>query len=542
MTIPQGSQPGDVSATREARAHARRKPGPMAYVELGQDNGGILLNLGEGGFAVRSALAFQATEFPELRFQVPQLRGWRSAGGRIVWMSENKTVAGIQFLELPEASRLEIRKWASAEEEGERAEAEQRGTIEPRTMVSETAYPGDPRDRVAAAPMQAAANTTRTAPLRESVAAARMPPAAVPVVQRAAARAGSAQAPPSQDFRFNEYSMFAAEPGSEQVWVEAGRQKTGSGRVALLLIVVAALFFALGATVGRGTLDPWIAYVEAWVQGPAAPSVKPPAPVDQLSSAAPDSQETSQQEGSGASGDQAGAAQQAPNETPGSNPRAGDNAPIESGRADGKASERATPEASSQANTIAKGAATGAGLPGKKAFSAAAPPPAPKQPAKTVVSRSANTAGESEDARVGGHSILVNVPEPGSPPFTVNLPSEAVSASSSVAISVQWSIQVPPRAGRGYARPERVVIGRLISHGEPFYRAEARNRRLEGGVEVHATVGRTWHVIGVRPVSGPSLLASAAMTAIREWQYEPTFIDGDPVETQAEITMVFRLP
>jgi len=32
------------------------------------------------------------------------------------------------------------------------------------------------------------------------------------------------------------------------------------------------------------------------------------------------------------------------------------------------------------------------------------------------------------------------------------------------------------------------------------------------------------------------------MTAIREWRYEPTFIDGDPVETQAEITMVFRLP
>ena len=112
----------------------------MAYVELGQDNGGILLNLGEGGFAVNSALAFRATEFPELRFQVPQLRGWLTARGRIVWMSENKAVAGIQFLELPEASRLEIRKWASAEEEGEHAEAEQRGTMEPRTIVSETAY------------------------------------------------------------------------------------------------------------------------------------------------------------------------------------------------------------------------------------------------------------------------------------------------------------------------------------------------------------------------------------------------------------------
>src|SRR5229473_4460100 len=190
-------------------------------------------------------------------------------------------------------------------------------------------------------------------------ARAHMPPAAVPVVPQAAARAGAAQAPPSQDFRFNEYSMFAAEPGSEQVWVEAGRQKTGSGRVVLLLIVVAALFFALGATVGRGTLDPWIADVEAWVQGPTAPSVKPPAPAGQVSSAALDSQETSQQEGSGASGDQAGPAQQAPNETSGSNPGSGDMAPAESGRADGKVGERKTPEANSQASTVAKGTATG---------------------------------------------------------------------------------------------------------------------------------------------------------------------------------------
>src|SRR5216684_4723454 len=197
-------------------------------------------------------------------------------------------------------------------------------------------------------------------------ARAHMPPAAVPVVPQAAARADVAAAPPSQDFRFNEYSMFAAEPGSEQVWVEAGRQKTGSGRVALLLIVVAALFFALGATVGRGTLDPWIADVEAWVQGPTAPSVKPPAPAGQVSSAALDSQETRQQEGSSASGDQGGAAQQAPNETPDANRRAGDTTPAESGRADGKAGERKTPEANGQASMVAKGAATGVGLPGKK--------------------------------------------------------------------------------------------------------------------------------------------------------------------------------
>src|SRR5579864_2939352 len=140
---PSAGDPG----TRTARAHTRRKLSPMAYVELGQDNGGILLNLGEGGFAVQSALAFRSTEFSELRFQVPQFRGWLSASGRIVWMSQNKTMAGIEFVRLPEVSRREIRKWVTAEEKSERKAAGPRPPMEqPRTVVSETEYRGDPRN------------------------------------------------------------------------------------------------------------------------------------------------------------------------------------------------------------------------------------------------------------------------------------------------------------------------------------------------------------------------------------------------------------
>src|ERR1700676_1591455 len=93
------SQTRVTTETREARTQERRKLGPMAYVELGADNGGILLNLGEGGFAVQSALAFQGAELGELRFQIPQLRRWRSARGIAGWMSENKTVEDLQFLE-----------------------------------------------------------------------------------------------------------------------------------------------------------------------------------------------------------------------------------------------------------------------------------------------------------------------------------------------------------------------------------------------------------------------------------------------------------
>src|ERR1700736_1482469 len=102
------------------RAHMRRKLSPMAYVELGQENGGILLNLSEGGFAVQSALTLSAREFTELRFQVPAFQGWLTAGGRIVWLSDSKKEAGIQFTELPGDARREIQRWVLAEGEPEK--------------------------------------------------------------------------------------------------------------------------------------------------------------------------------------------------------------------------------------------------------------------------------------------------------------------------------------------------------------------------------------------------------------------------------------
>jgi TonB family protein len=523
------SQTGYVSATREARAQERRKLGPMAYVELGQDNGGILLNLGEGGFAVQSALAFQVSELAELRFQVPQVRGWLSARGRIVWMSENRTVAGIQFQELPETTRREIRKWVSGKDQGAPRTDEGLGP-EPRTNIAATEYRGDPRIQVrGATEPKPSASQLGSAPATGAVR-----DLVTPNGSRETGASSATSETSAHDFRFSEYSMFAAEPSPAEIWIDAGHQKRGSRRVALLSILTAALFFVLGATMGRSTVDHWIAYVGAWMQGPTTPNVKPPGPVEQPSGTAANPQEVGGQVGGDANGVQSGDTHQAPNETPAPDAKTGNSVP-----ASGEATGRAAEKQGSQPNLVAKSNEPVDGVAGKTSSSAAMP--ATKQPIKTGATRNTYGATEGESARAGEHSILVNAPEPGNPPFVVNLPSDAVSASPTVAISARRSMQVPPRAGVG-SRSERVVIGRLISHGEPFYPVEARNRRMEGGVEVHATIGRTGQVISVRPVSGPTLLASAAMTAIREWRYEPTFVDGDPVETQAEITMVFRLP
>lgn len=496
----------------------RRKLAPLAYVELGPDNGGILLNLGEGGFAVQSALALQTTEFPELRFQVPQVGGWLNAGGRIAWLSENKRVAGIQFLELPESARLEIRKWISAKESGEPLVDERRGGTEPGTMTpGETAYRADSRAQLA-----------KDAAFRPEA----QPRPAVPQGTGASSAAVSNVSTEAQDFRFNDYSMFA--PSREEIWVEPAQKRAGSRRTALLVILLAALFFVLGATVGRSTVDNWIAYIAARRQGPNAPSDKPTAPVDDAKRAAPDTKETEQGQEPTPGGAQAAEAQQTPAGIPKTEQNGAESAPADGGRVDNKISETVAPETTSTRPSEKNDEA--AGLRG------GVTPLAPRRPTKSVVAGNETGAGETGSGPVWEHSILVTAPEPGSPPFQVNLPGEAVSASRSVAISARRTMLVPPRGGPGYAQSERVVIGRLLSHGEPFYPAEARSKHVEGGVEVRATIGRTGQVIAVRPVSGPALLASAAMTAIREWRYEPTFLNGDPVETQAEITMVFRLP
>ena len=42
-------------------------------------------------------------------------------------------------------------------------------------------------------------------------------------------------------------------------------------------------------------------------------------------------------------------------------------------------------------------------------------------------------------------------------------------------------------------------------------------------------------------VSGPPLLVKAAMDAVRQWRYRPTMLDGEPVEVETTIQVVFNL-
>ncbi|HEY1678637.1 MAG TPA: TonB family protein [Candidatus Sulfotelmatobacter sp.] len=82
----------------------------------------------------------------------------------------------------------------------------------------------------------------------------------------------------------------------------------------------------------------------------------------------------------------------------------------------------------------------------------------------------------------------------------------------------------------------------LIRKVEPEYPAQALKQKITGSVTLEATVADTGNVRTVSVVSGPAQLALAAESAVRQWKYRPAVLDGKAVETQKEITIVFKLP
>jgi hypothetical protein len=84
-------------------------------------------------------------------------------------------------------------------------------------------------------------------------------------------------------------------------------------------------------------------------------------------------------------------------------------------------------------------------------------------------------------------------------------------------------------------------IGPVLSRVEPLYPLEAVHQHLEGTVKLHVIVGLTGAVDRVELKNGPILLANAARIAVQQWRYKPTLLRNVPVESEEDVTVVFRL-
>jgi TonB family protein len=95
----------------DRRSHARLQVRSVVYIELDQNNGGLILNIGEGGVTVQSAEMIVGDHFSRMRFQLPKSEKWIETGGKVVWLGESRKEAGIQFVDLDRDARQQIQNW-----------------------------------------------------------------------------------------------------------------------------------------------------------------------------------------------------------------------------------------------------------------------------------------------------------------------------------------------------------------------------------------------------------------------------------------------
>jgi protein TonB len=87
-----------------------------------------------------------------------------------------------------------------------------------------------------------------------------------------------------------------------------------------------------------------------------------------------------------------------------------------------------------------------------------------------------------------------------------------------------------------------VSRGLLVKAIQPAYPASARQMRIEGAVELSATVSKNGDISTVKVLSGDPQLARAAVEAVKQWKYKPYLLNGEPVEIQTQVTVKFKLP
>jgi TonB family protein len=119
-----------------------------------------------------------------------------------------------------------------------------------------------------------------------------------------------------------------------------------------------------------------------------------------------------------------------------------------------------------------------------------------------------------------------------------NGPSQSVMITAAAPPGVTpTSTSTPPRIHVD----GNVQAANLVKRVVPVYPPDAKRAGVQGIVMLEATIGKTGRVVDVHVVSGPELLAGPAEQAVMHWEYQPTLLNGQPVEVVTQIEVNFTL-
>lgn len=86
-----------------------------------------------------------------------------------------------------------------------------------------------------------------------------------------------------------------------------------------------------------------------------------------------------------------------------------------------------------------------------------------------------------------------------------------------------------------------VLEGLLYSKTPPAYPTIARTAGISGTVVLAATISKEGTIVNLHVVSGHPMLTDVAMQAVKTWRYHPYLLNGQPVEVETTINVVFSM-
>jgi TonB family protein len=89
--------------------------------------------------------------------------------------------------------------------------------------------------------------------------------------------------------------------------------------------------------------------------------------------------------------------------------------------------------------------------------------------------------------------------------------------------------------------PPGVMAGQRIDGADPKYPAAAKKAKIQGTVVLDVLIGKDGSVHKLTVVSGPKELRKSSTDAVRTWKYKPYLLNGNPVEVQTTINVVYTL-
>ena len=107
-------------------------------------------------------------------------------------------------------------------------------------------------------------------------------------------------------------------------------------------------------------------------------------------------------------------------------------------------------------------------------------------------------------------------------------------------------VEAPPPPPAPPRTEPRRIGGDLKAPGlthrvEPLYPLIAQFSHIQGIVLLDAIVDANGLVQSVTVIKGHALLTAAAIDAVKQWQYAPLLLNGNPIPFELTVTLVFHL-